>query len=42
MADSSRAIITRQLSTTMGGLHVSDLAGDEPALVLTSPRPSRS
>jgi haloalkane dehalogenase len=34
MADASRDIITRQVSTTMGRLHVSDHAGDEPALVL--------
>ena len=34
MADGSRDLITRQVSTTMGRLHVSDLAGDEPALVL--------
>ena len=33
MADASRDIITRQVSTTMGRLHVSDHAGDEPALV---------
>jgi len=34
MADASRDVITRQVSTTMGRLHVADLAGDEPALVL--------
>ena len=33
MADASRDIITRQVSTTMGRLHVSNHAGDEPALV---------
>jgi 2-hydroxy-6-oxonona-2,4-dienedioate hydrolase len=34
MADTSRDVITRQVSTTMGRLHVGDHAGDEPALVL--------
>jgi 2-hydroxy-6-oxonona-2,4-dienedioate hydrolase len=34
MADASRDVITRQVSTTMGRLHVADHAGDEPALVL--------
>jgi 2-hydroxy-6-oxonona-2,4-dienedioate hydrolase len=34
MADASGDIITRRVSTTMGRLHVSDHAGDEPALVL--------
>ena len=34
MADASRDVITRQVSTAMGRLHVADLAGDEPALVL--------
>jgi len=34
MADGSRDLITRQVSTTMGRPHVSDHAGDEPALVL--------
>ena len=33
MADGSRDLITRQVSTTMGRLHVSNHAGDEPALV---------
>ena len=34
MADASRAVTTRQVPTAMGLLHVSDHAGDEPALVL--------
>ena len=34
MADASRDVITRQVSTAMGRLQVSDHAGDEPARVL--------
>ena len=34
MADASRDVITRQVPTTTGRLHVSDHAGEEPVLVL--------
>ena len=34
MVDASRDVTTRQVPTPMGRLHVSDHAGDEPALVL--------
>jgi len=42
MADASRDATTRQVSTTMGRLHVADHAGDEPALVLCTAFPDDS